>query len=321
MLSLFRKYILQLLICVCYDEKQYIIRCHTWKNSQPIDTFEKSFEDKEKVIEYIKKISKDFQIYYISTLFTPISQGIVPSSNYKELSKFGVDSASVKCLPFNNALLYVSRTSLDAYKQDYEKFGGLDLLFSPFSLLMHCLEKKSLGEKVALYAYRYKDFVAILICKKDNVYFGSYFNIASQDYEEEIFADFEEEQYDFEEEKSFEEENEENNYDLKSLEEMSKELENVEDLKEDGEELNLESLEGFSLDMKMIECILTSVKEFYNNPLYESHFLEELVIFDEENFNEASLDYLENELFIKPQVELVDTLDLMNELMLKDLRL
>ncbi|OCX43199.1 hypothetical protein A7X81_08120 [Campylobacter ornithocola] len=321
MLSFFRKYILQLLVCICYDEKQYIIRCHTWKKSQAVDTFEKSFEDKEKAIEYVKNLAKDFQIYYISTLFTPIAQGVIPSSNFKDLSNFGVDVSSVKCIPFNNGLLYASSHSLNLYEQDYGTFGGLDLLYSPFSLLYHCITNRGFEEKAGLYVYRYHDFVAMLICKKETILFGSYFNIASQNYDEVDFFDDIKEEFDLNIDDENQEEENEQNYDLKSLEEMSQELDKLEELDDEKEELPVESLENFSSDMKMIEYIISSVKEFYNNPLYENSFLEEIIIFDEESFSVTSLDYLENELFIKPKVELVDTLNLMNELMVKDLKL
>ncbi|WP_139452706.1 hypothetical protein [Campylobacter armoricus] len=321
MLSFFRKYILQLLVCICYDEKQYIIRCHTWKKSQAIDTFEKSFEDREKAIEYVKNLTKDFQIYYISIFFTPIAQGIIPSSNFKDLPKFGVDENSVKCVSFNNSLLYASSVSLQSCQEDYESFGGLDLIYSPFSLLYYCMENKGFGDKIGLYVYRYHDFVAMLICKNNSILFGSYFNIASQNYEDdEDFLDEIKEEYaalDLDDENNNEEEQ---NFDLKSLEEMSQELEKIDELEEQ-EEIPMESLENFSSDMKMIEYIISSVKEFYQNPLYENNFLEEIIIFDEESFSHTSLDYLENELFIKPKVELVDTLNLMNELMVKDLKL
>ncbi|MCR8705010.1 hypothetical protein CAMP5121_02880 [Campylobacter sp. 2352 PW] len=321
MLSFFRKYILQLLVCICYDEKQYIIRCHTWKKSQAVDTFEKSFEDKEKAIEYVKNLTKDFQIYYICTFFTPIAQGVVPSSNFKDLSNFGVDASSVKCISFNNGLLYASNHSLSSYEQDYEAFGGLDLLYSPFSLLYHCMTNRGFEEKIGLYVYRYHDFVAMLICKNEAILFGSYFNIASQNYDEDDFFDDIKEEFDLQIDDENQEEENEQNYDLKSLEEMSQELDKLEELDEEKEELPMESLENFSSDMKMIEYIISSVKEFYQNPLYDNSFLEEIVIFDEESFSSTSLDYLENELFIKPKVELVDTLNLMNELMVKDLKL
>ncbi|AJC85843.1 hypothetical protein [Campylobacter sp. RM16704] len=323
MLSFFRKYILQLLVCICYDEKQYIIRCHTWKKSQAIDTFEKSFEDKEKAIEYVKNLAKDFQIYYISAFFTPITQGVIPSSNFKDLSKFGVDENNVKCIAFNNSLLYASNTSLHSYQEDYESFGGLDLVYSPFSLLYYCIKNKGFEKKVGLYVYRYHDFVAMLICKNDSILFGSYFNITSQNYEDdENFLDEIKEEYsalDINDEDD--EDDNEQNYDLKSLEEMGQDLDKLNELEEEQEEIPAESLETFSSDMKMIEYIISSVKEFYDNPLYENSFLEEILIFDEENFSHTSLDYLENELFIKPKVELVDTLNLMNELMVRDLKL
>ncbi|MBF7047519.1 hypothetical protein IY804_05440 [Campylobacter volucris] len=329
MLSFLRKYILQLLVCICYDKKQYTIRCHTWKNSKAVDTFEKTFEDKARAVEYVKNLSKDFQIYYINTFFTSIAQGVAPSSNYKELSKFGVDTNTVKCLPLNNALMYVANSSLELYQQDFEDFGGLDLLYSPFFLLYHSIEKKGFDDKVSLYVYRYHDFVAMLICKNKEIYFGSYFDIASQDYnEEEIFEDIQDEEepleltQELEGEKNEEDvENTEENYELKSLEEMGEDFDKIESLEEQTEQVPMEDLENFSTNMKMIEFIIDSVKEFYNNPLYNNSFLEKIVIFDEEEFSNTSLDYLENELFIRPEVELIDTLDIMNELVVRDLKL
>ncbi|WP_291951287.1 hypothetical protein [Campylobacter sp.] len=324
MLSFFRKYILQLLVCICYDKKQYTIRCHTWKHSKAVDTFEKTFEDKDRAIEYIKDLSKDFQIYYIITFFTSTAQGIIPNSNYKEISKYGVDSNLVKCLAFSNALMYASSAHLEIYQKDYEEFGGLDLLYSPFFLLYHCIEKKGFNDKVSLYVYRYHDFIAMLICKNKEVYFGRYFDISNhnetRDFENTKNKDGE---FDFAQEIKIEKsedesESGEENYELKSLEELTQDIDNLEIVKDKQDEY---SLENFSFDMRMIEFIISGVKEFYDNPLYNNSFLEKIIIFDEENFNNTSLDYLENELFIRPEVELVDTLSIMNELAIKDLKL
>ena len=107
------------------------------------------------------------------------------------------------------------------------------------------------------------------------------------------------------------------NYDLDKLDNLLDEK--LDDLKYSSS-LSMD-LSDFSQDMQMCSYIFMSLKEFYNNPLYEGNFIDEMIIYDNENISEAVLGYIENEIFLRPQVVHIDTLELMNDLMRKELNI
>ena len=80
-------------------------------------------------------------------------------------------------------------------------------------------------------------------------------------------------------------------------------------------------LSNFGSDMDMCSCIFSGVQEFYTNSLYEAKFIDGVVFFDNSDISQAVLDYIEGEIFIKPEVVKIDTFNLMNELMRKELEI
>ena len=81
------------------------------------------------------------------------------------------------------------------------------------------------------------------------------------------------------------------------------------------------SVSIFGRDMSMYGYISLALKEFYTNPLYESDFIEDVVIFDATERTSATfLHYLQNELLVKTEVYPVDTQKIMTELMIKELK-
>ena len=62
------------------------------------------------------------------------------------------------------------------------------------------------------------------------------------------------------------------------------------------------------------------VEEFYNNSNYNSNFIEELVVLSNTYYKEDFIvDYIEGEIFLKPKIFQVDALNLIIELMRKEL--
>lgn len=297
-----RKYMLQLFICVVLEEKHNILRAHSIKNGKIVQTYEKSFEERERLFDYIQILSKDFQLFYISVFFNSTAQGVVPSLDIKDFAKFGVNAKNVQSISVNNARVYAAKNALSEFMSLFKDCGGLDLIYSPLILLYYHINLAKLDEnKITLCIYRHISCVGVMILKGKQILFGSFFDISPE--ENKDLGD---------DESNLKDEN----YDFQGLEKMLNE-------KLDG--LNDEStykanLNDFANDMNMCRYVFSSVQEYYNNPLYKGQFIDELVIFDTENISDAVLDYIEGEIFLKPRVIKVDTLDSMHDLMKKELK-
>ena len=84
---------------------------------------------------------------------------------------------------------------------------------------------------------------------------------------------------------------------------------------------NNDDLSNFGNDMQMNAFVFKAVNEFYNNELYKGSFIDEMLIFDDENMSQTALDYIEGEIYLKPKLISIDSLDLMNDLMRKELKI
>ncbi|WP_300702826.1 hypothetical protein [uncultured Campylobacter sp.] len=309
----FRRYMLHLFVCVIFENKKHIVRAHSMKNNKLIHTYEKTFESEEKLLGYVKTLVNDFQLYYISVFFDRQIQGIVPCVNSKDMSGYGVNPSNVFSINIANARLYSSINSINELKKKFEYCGGLDFAFSPLALLYYCISKeKNIENKLRLYIYRHSNCIAVMICKAKDICFGSFFDLSPK---ESALENKESTTVEKEENKEIEDANIEN-YDLDKLD-------NLLDGKLDDMQYTSSAkinLGDFSNDMQMCSYIFMSIKEFYNNPLYKGNFIDDIVLYDNENISNAVLSYIESELFLKPKLVQIDTLELMNELMRKELK-
>lgn len=299
---------LQVLICVIFDKKQTSIRAHSIKNHKLVNTFEKSFEDRQKAFEYINSLSKDYQISYTACLCECLAQGLAPTLKSNELEKFGVNIKNVKLLPLANAQLYIASNYLDTLCKDFEDFGRLDFTYSPLALLYFLSTQQGLkSDKISLCVYRHKSLVAVMILKGKEILFGSFFDLEPEDNEFQTKPN------------SAEDENDDlnsENIDLNSLDSMLDEK--LDDIKYSE---NNSNLSNFGNDMQMNTFIFKAINEFYNNALYQGSFIDEMYIFDNESISQTALDYIESEIFLTPNLISIDSFDLMSKLMREELEI
>ena len=311
MLFSFRKYMLHLFVCVVFESKKHVVRAHSIKNGKFIHTYEKSFEEEEKLLKYVKKLISDFQLYYVAVFFDEQIQGLIPSQNPKDILKYGVNLKNVYHISASNSILYASKNSVNEVIGKFQDFGGLDFVFSPLTLLYYCLSTQKSTNTLKCCIYRHSTCIAIMICKEKDIYFGSFFDLDPKG------SELEKKEIDSSKEDDEAEDIRIENYDLDKLDNLLDEK--LDDLKYSSS-LSMD-LSDFSQDMQMCSYIFMSLKEFYNNPLYEGNFIDEMIIYDNENISEAVLGYIENEIFLRPQVVHIDTLELMNDLMRKELNI
>lgn len=317
-MNLLRSLITQLFISIIVDKDQIYLCAKSYKKSLVQDTFERSFEDIKRLNDYIQNLTMEFQVFYVSLFVTTMGQGLVPIGDPKLVSKYAIDYYSITSVPLGKYLIYINTKELERITAKFNKIIALNTLYSPFALLDY-LFKASKSEKNTLCIYKYSNYLAVSIYKNQEAKFGAFFHIlleeeeASQE-DEDVFEEIPISSSD-EEEPSMEK------LDLKSLDEA---LEDTTDLSHelglDGDGDDEESeLGNFTGDMKMCEYIIDAVKEFYDNELYESEFLEKIILYSENKVSKTALSFLENELFIKPKQELVNTMEIMQDIMLAEL--
>ena len=340
-----RNFVAQLLICVLFEDNKHSIRARSIKNGKVIKSYEKSFEDRKKLLQYVDNLSQNFQLYYISVFCENAAQGLAPVSSTGDLSRFGAPK-NVATLSLLNAQIYTPKSVIKDYQKLFENYGEVDLIYSPFMLLYHCISKtKPQKDKTTLYVFRHSIYLALMVCEAKRVLFGKFFDISLQNFEseeenaEEVSAD---DINEISDEMSFDEPLADGEAG-KELGELISEDKNDENSSEPN--LNAQNastftrsapindantrqiassamnLSNFGSDMDMCSCIFKGVQDFYQNPLYNGKFIDEVVLFDNAEMSQAVLDYIEGEIFIEPKVVKIDTFTLMSELMREELDL
>ena len=352
---MFRSLVAQLLISVIFEDGKHAVRARSIRGDKIIKTYEKSFEDKKKLLKYVDNLSQNFQIYYISAFFDASEQGLAPVSSAGELEKFGVSVKNMQSISLLNAQIYAPKASIRQYERLFEDYGELDLLFSPFMLLYHCIDTKIKlkKDKNTLFVFRHSNYLAMMICEDKRIAYGKFFDLSAfeenLDGEEINLDDIDTNAPDTEageqvagmlresasensgENSANSSENSSEAAQLSANPLQAVDLEKEQAANDDTSEVLLDEskhiassamdLSSFGGDMNMCACIFDGVQDFYKNPLYNGKFIDELVFFDSEDISQAVLDYVEGEIFIKPEVVKIDTLNLMNDLMRRELQI
>lgn len=341
-----RNFVAQLLICVVFEDGKHSVRARSTKGGKLIKSYEKSFEDRKKLLQYVDSLSQNFQLYYISVFCENAAQGLAPVSSVSELSRFGAGK-NLATLSLLNAQIYTPKSVIKDYQRLFENYGEVDLIYSPFMLLYHCISKtKPSRDKTTLYVFRHSIYLALMVCEAKRILFGKFYDISTQDLntQEESVEDISE--ADLNDEINFDEPVAEGSKELADLINEDKDAPNSNTINLNAPNLqdasnppspqnvapindtntrqiasNAMNLSNFGSDMDMCSCIFKGVQDFYQNPLYNGKFIDEVTLFDNAEASEAVLDYIEGEIFIKPKVVKIDTFVLMSELMREELDL
>lgn len=312
-----RKYLSTVFINLIVKEKQCIVESFSCKKEKINKKTQRIFNEEElenKFEKYINSLISSHYFAYVSLLFTSIGQGIIPTTNKTDLSKFGVDDSAIILKAFKKSYLYASKSELKSSEVVLNKLHT-DMIYSPFVILYNLIESKAKDgfnyQGYSLFVLKFEEYIAILVTKNLEIKFGSYFEL-----------------------KDNKENNEDVTFDLEddleldsndTLEELNfDELDNIKvdddfNIDESLLEENEENLNTFSIDMQVFEYINNAIKEFYDNPAYESDFINNIIIFEHEKSSKAMHSYIENELLIKPNVYSIDVFKEMLKLSKKDL--
>jgi hypothetical protein len=122
-----------------YFDENYKILNEIYKNNKLLEENRFEFENKKDFINKIKELSQDVPQTYLSSVIQTINQGVVPTCEKKEFSKFGIETENIKYICINNKFaLYASIFDL----MELKRFN-LDFIYSFFSLIDYKAAKKT----------------------------------------------------------------------------------------------------------------------------------------------------------------------------------
>lgn len=331
------------------------------KNREVIKTFQTVFDNPDeenidsKVIKYLQSKEKEYNNVYTALYLDSIGQGAINGVSVKEFEKYSVDIKNINYVHVENLWsAYASYIDVKWAKGMFEPLS-LDLLYSPFLLLFECIKKQeTLPTAPILYIYSHEDSFAIGVFRETHLLFGAFFKITTD--KDELLDDMSDIE-DWEEAKeeigienlkeidTFEDNK--RGINLETVDELTdmedlEDLEDLDDLEENfdideeheafEEEYNAHvdeqqaydpasSIELFGKDMKMYRYLTSSIKEFYQDPIYEHVFIEKIIVFDNHKISDGIKSMIESELFMEVSTHQVDTLDILCDLAIKDVPL
>lgn len=322
-----RKLFSNLFVSVLIESKECKIYGVILKNGKIVKKIEASFEHLEnnkaniKAIDYIKKYEKECSYIYIALFFDYMSQGALPTTNTNAYINYGVDPNKVKII--NMPLNWSIYANYMEMKLSKNILGNLkvDLLYSPFALMYKEIQAIGFSQPTTMYIYNHINSLAMAVFEKDKMKFGAFFitSITEEIEDETSLQQLDTTQID----EMLSTEKELSSFDkLESLDS----LENIKDLdfQDIGsfEDKNItNSISIFGRDMKVYEYIVSAIEEYYSNKLYEAKFIEKIVFFNNAKISRTFLSYLESQLLVKIENYDINTIEIMNNLMIKEINI
>jgi len=278
-----KRFIKQQFVSFYYDEK-FKLLTQIYKNSKLLEETLFEFEKKNALKEKINSLLNNIPQTYVSTIIESVNQGVVPTCIKKEFIKFNIEIENIKYICINNK--YAIYSSFFDIKEA-EKLNT-DFVYSIFSLI----DYKAIKKINSLY----------LLITKEKFYLLIYNNkIAS-------YSDI------------FEKINEVFNDEDETLEDISDDLDIIEDLDDDIiEDIDdLDNLEeehkslNTNTEMDIITFLKNSIEEYYKT--YGDDFIEEITIFDTGVVNNDVINLIKDTFFIETKKIDLNILKTINEI-------
>ncbi|RDU60081.1 hypothetical protein CQA44_10870 [Helicobacter sp. MIT 14-3879] len=297
--TLFRPLFATVLIGVNYDTDTCIVQVAKKRGGAIVEEMRKEFkivngEPSAETIKYIKKIKTRYAYSYLAILSKTTEQVLVPGIKKTFFPNFGVNEKEYKNIKLPNAFVFIHKDDIVRYQNTFKKANGLDLLFSPFILLFFKC-KTLVSDKPKMFVLQEKESLSTLIATRKETLYGSFLPINSEqpittitdslpeslaqanntsstksaedlDNLDTELGDLEQDLQDFD------------SFDFSNLETN----EHLVDDSSNGEEVvsSGDSLQDLGRSTSIINLLQSCLRDFYQNTLYDSDFIEEIVIFD-----------------------------------------
>ncbi len=331
---LFRPLFATVLIAVNYSDSSCSVKVVKKRGGSIVEEIDKEFkilngELSVEVIKYIKKIKSRYAFSYLAIISKNVEQVLVPGTKKSQFGAFNVNEKEYKFVKLPSAFAFILKDDIVKYQNIFKKAKGLDFLFSPFVLLFF-KSKSFVGDRPKLFVLQEKDELCTLIATRKSILYGSFLPMSAGEQVTHVGAKLppslsestlvaetthsgstaqglddlntelgglEDELEDFE------------NFDFDSL--PSDTGENISGSSESDDSSTMDNLKDLGRSTTIINLLNAAIKDFYNNSLYESDFIEEVVFFDCCGISLQAIDNIKSNLMI--DFSLV-ALDLLKEL-------
>ncbi len=322
-------------IAVIAEKNEYVLRYIIVKNGKIITNEDKRFpmdEDKKlssDIKEFLTSLQNNYKFVYISYLLDSIGQNCIPTCNEKEFLKYNINKEKiVQVCVENRWAAYSLKSDIEWIKALFEE-SGIDFIFSPFVILNDFIKNKKQKTKSNLFLLYTENFITLMIFDKDDLVFSAFFKIPYKEFD---FSQDDEEPKPEESESIVEGieldniESEDEEFDgfvdiTKLDDDTGIEEEILESAKEDVATSTLDDLELYGREVVIFKFISSAIEEYYKNDIYESEFLEEIIIYNDSNISNDIITMIENDLFLDVEIHSIDIKEEMINMSIKEANL
>ena len=272
------------------------------------------------MIDFIATYTRETPFYYISVLDMSPYQGALPTCDKTRLSIYEDLSASeYKCYD-NKWTYYTSKTDLYTIEKTYKDIG-VDLIFSPFSIVSHFFKDK-IDTHMAMYILIQEGFISIAVFDQKELLFGDHLDMQNSADDDMLMDSNMDDDIDLDLEDGIDLDDIDVDDDMDMIDDFGdiEDLDSIEEIDEFSENKDIEeefyesdevlsegnSEDNFNEDYQRFSLIQASLGHFYKEKKYESKFVENVYIADGVGVTADLKRYLEEEMFLSVYVRHID---------------
>lgn len=329
---LFRPLFATVLIGVNYSSTACNIKVVKKRGGHIVEESDKEFKILEgnlsaEVIKFIKKLKSRYAYSYVAILSKSTEQILVPGSKKNQFSAFNVNEKEYKFIKLPSAFAFILKDDVTQYQAMFKKAKGLDFLFSPFVLIFF-KAKTFVTDKPKLFALQEKENLSVLILTRKAILYGSFLPMSAG---EQIANSRDSVSNSLPNDTLVSTTSSSASSTAQGLDDLNIELGGLEDELEDYEHFDFDSItssvsdnvsgssdsddNSSSMDIQdlgrsttVINLLQAAIKDFYNNSLYDSDFIEEIVLFDCYGISTQAVDNIRSNLMIDLSLVSIDLL-------------
>lgn len=325
-----RKYLTTSYISVAFSDNVYFINTRVIRNNKIVKNTTKEFDNLNRLLKYINEVIKVSYFYYFGIFFESVGQGAISDMNPETLEKFHINKNDIISLKLDTFYVYANNQEINKVIALFEEQNiDVDFILSPFAILYKQISPLNVfnSNKIVFYILKYTNYVTLMIIKNKKLLYATFFYTRKQnditgisgsgdDYIKSGVEDIieqKEEDEDLFKESDMVFENIENMDKLENIEDLS--LDNIEDTIEEEKE----DLKTFAVDMDLFDCMKTALNDYYSSDMYDSDFIEDIVLFSDQRISKSVVSLIENDLLIKPHIYDINVLEQMINIMKESL--
>lgn len=330
---LFRPLFATVLIGVNYNSTACHIKVVKKRGGHIVEESDKEFKILEgnlsaEVIKFIKKLKSRYAYSYVAILSKSTEQVLVPGNKKNQFGAFNVNEKEYKFVKLPSAFAFILKDDITQYQAMFKKAKGLDFLFSPFVLIFF-KAKTFVGDKPKLFVLQEKENLAILILTRKAILYGSFLPMSAG---EQVMNVRDSLPSSLSDDTLVATTSNQGSSTAQGLDDLNTELGGLEDELEDYENFDFDSITGGASDnisgssdsdegdsnmdnlqdlgrsTTIINLLQAAIKDFYHNSLYDSDFIEEIVLFDCYGISPQAMDNIRSNLMMDLSLVSIDLL-------------